>query len=424
MVWRLRRVKVDTVFRCGQLATPKGKEPLCGEAMAAIDVIDDAGIAIRDGIVMGVGRFGRVTSRFHGRTRNLGDRLVTPGLVDSHSHILFAGSRENELGMKLSGSSYMEILAAGGGILKTVRRTREASKQQLARESRARLLSMLAGGVTAAEVKSGYGLNLKDELKMLSVAAGLGGRMLTVPTYLGAHAFPEELKRADYVRKIISSHLPEVKRRSLSSYCDIFIEKGAFSLAESRRILKAARKLGFKLTAHVDEFSHTGGAILAAELGAESVSHLAFTTKSEFGSLASAGVTGIILPSTPLFSMSSRYPDARTMIDEGMSVAIGTDLSPNSWNQSLLFSCMLAVYNCRLRQEEVITAATLNSACAIGLGGNAGSLERGKRADFVCFDLDNYRKMFYTYTPDKVNSVFVLGREAARNQRVASLSAS
>lgn len=406
-------MKADRLFRCGQLVTPTGSTAVCGETMADVRVVDDAGIAVKDGLVIGVGRFGRVSSRFEGPIRDLGDRLVTPGLVDSHSHIVFAGSRENELGMKLSGRSYMDILASGGGILSTVKRTRNATMRQLAKESRTRLLSMLAGGVTAAEVKSGYGLNVKDELKMLRVAGKLGGSMLTVPTFLGAHAFPEGIGRADYVREVITSQLPAVKRSSLSDYCDVFIEKGAFTLTESRRILRAAEKLGFRLTAHVDEFTHTGGAILAAEIGATSVSHLAFTPRSEFGPLASAGVTGIILPSTPLFSMSPRYPDARSMIDEGMSIAIGTDLSPNSWNQSLLFSCMLAVYNCRLKQEEAITAATLNSACAIGIGKIAGSIERGKRADFVCFDLDDYRKLFYTYTPETVRSVYLLGREAS-----------
>jgi imidazolonepropionase len=274
---------------------------------------------------------------------------------------------------------------------------------------------MMAGGVTSVELKSGYGLNLEGELKMLRIACDIAHGMMAVPTYLGAHAFPPEKGRKEYVREIVKEQLPEVKRLSLSSYCDIFIEKGAFNIREARSILCAAKELGFRITAHIDEFSNTGGAVLAAELAAVSVSHLAFTPRSDFALLAEAGTIGIILPSTPLFSMGNRYPDAGSMISEGMAVAVGTDLSPNSWNESLMLSCLLSVYRCGLKQEEAITAATLNSACAIGLGGIAGSLEPGKRADFVCFDFDDYRKIFYRYAANQVKSVYSGGREAVLN---------
>ncbi len=409
-------VRVDSIFRCGQLVTPSGTDVLKGDEMSQIEAIDDAGLAVKGGIVVDVGRFGSISSRYGGRLRDLGDRLVLPGFVDSHSHLVFSGSRERELGMKLSGRSYMEILDSGGGILSTVRKTRRATGRELEKESSSRLQRMVEGGVTSFEIKSGYGLNLRDELKMLAVASGIGHGLPTVPTYLGAHALPPEKSRKDYIDEIVGRHLPEVRKRSLSAYCDIFIEKGAFTLEEARAVLSAAKKSGFMLTAHVDEFSETGGAALASELGAVSVSHLAYTPRSEFSSLAANGVTGIILPSTPLFSMGTRYPDARSMISEGMSVAIGSDLSPNSWNESLLLSCTLAVYSCRLRQEEAIAAATLNSACAIGLGKVAGSLEGGKRADFACFDIDDYRKMFYMYTPNPVHSVFSAGKKIVSNR--------
>lgn len=406
-------VRVDSIFRCGQLVTPRGTSALKGDEMSRIEVIDDAGIAVKDGSVAGVGRFGSISSRYSGPLSDLGDMLVSPGLVDCHSHLVFSGSRENELGMKLSGRSYMDILDSGGGILSTVRKTRRATGKQLEKESSGRLRRMVEGGVTSLEIKSGYGLELRAEMKMLAVASAIGHGLPTVPTYLGAHALPPEKSREEYIDDIVGRHLPEVKKRSLSAYCDIFIEKGAFTLEEARTVLSAAKKSGFLLTAHVDEFSETGGAALASELGAVSVSHLAYTPRSEFSSLAAGGVTGIILPTTPLFSMSTRYPDARSMISEGMAVAIGSDLSPNSWNESMLLSCTLAVYSCRLRQEEAIVAATLNSACAIGLGKEAGSLERGKRADFVCFDMDDYRKMFYMYSPNPVQSVFSAGKRIA-----------
>ncbi len=403
--------RVDSVFRCAQLVTAAGSGPLKGDEMGEITVIDGAGIAVKDGYVAGIGRYGRVSSRFSGRIIELGDVLVSPGLVDCHSHLVFSGSRESELSMKLAGRSYMEILDSGGGILSTVRMTRKAGRRKLAAESASRLSSMLAGGVTSFEIKSGYGLNLSDELKMLEVANEIGGSCLTSPTYLGAHAFPPEKSRREYIDEIVSVHLPEVRRRSLSECCDIFIEEGAYTPEEAKKILGAAGRLGYRLTAHVDEFSDTGGASVASELGAASVSHLAFTPRSEFSALATSDTTGIILPSTPLFSMSRRYPDARAMISEGMSVAIGTDLSPNSWNESMLLSSTLAVYNCGLKQEEAITAATLNSAFAAGIGDAAGSFEEGKRADFVCFDVDDYRKLFYRYTTNPVLSVYVLGKD-------------
>lgn len=402
-----------TVFRCSQLATASGSRPLTGDSMADIAIIDDAGIAVRDGMIAGVGRYRSIGSRFGGRAKDLGEVLVTPGFVDCHSHSLFAGSREGELSMKLAGKSYMEILASGGGISSTVRSTRKAGKGRLVKETTGRLRRMLSGGITAFEIKSGYGLNLRDEVKMLRAIGELPLQSPIVPTYLGAHAFPPEMQRAAYVADIVERQLPEVWRLSLSPYCDIFIEEGAFTTGDSETILSRAKSLGFKITAHVDEFSDTGGARVASGLGAVSVSHLAFTPRSEFRQLAESSTTGIILPSTPLLSMSPKYPDARSMISSGMAVAIGTDLSPNSWNESILLSCMLAVYNCGMKQEEALAASTLNSACAIGLGEVAGTLEKGKRADFACLGLDDFRKLFYRYSPQQVESVYVGGRKVS-----------
>lgn len=368
---------------------------------------EDAAIAVLDGRIVACGRRAQVVSGHSGRRVQLGDRTVIPAFVDCHSHALFAGSREKELARKLRGDTYMDILRSGGGILQTVARTREASEQQLISETRPRLLGMLYGGTTCVEVKSGYGLSTEHEVKMLKAARRLGsGWQKVVPTCMSAHAFPPDVPRADYISEIIDVHLPAIGSERLSALCDVFIEEGAFTPGEALRILAAAGRLGFGLTAHIDEFSCTGAAEDIAGLGAVSVSHLAHTPRSSFGVLASAGTTGIILPSTPLFSMSRRFPDARSMISAGMSVALGTDLSPNSWNESMMLSCILAVYACGLKQEEALTASTLNSAACIGVAAELGTIEAGKRADFVCLDIDSPEKMFYRHSDSIVHAVY------------------
>ncbi len=396
--------------------TPSGNVVRRGESMRDVQFAEDAAIAVLDGRIVACGRRATVKSAHSGRIVSLGDRTVIPAFVDCHSHALFAGSREKELARKLNGESYMDILRSGGGILHTLTKTREAEEDRLKSETVPRLRGMLAGGTTCVEVKSGYGLSLEHELKMLDAANRLSSANQTVvPTYMGAHAFPPDAKRSEYISEIINSHLPVVHERGLSALCDVFIEDGAFTPDEGLRILSAAAGLGFRLTAHIDEFSCTGAAEDIAALGAVSVSHLAHTPRSSFPALAASGTTGIVLPSTPLFSMSRRFPDASSMVSEGMSVAIGTDLSPNSWNESMMFSSMLAVYACGLRQEEALTAATLNSAGCIGMSGELGSIEAGKRADFICLDIDTPGKIFYRNSDRMIQAVYSGGVKVRRN---------
>jgi imidazolonepropionase len=385
--------------------------------MRDVQFTEDAAIAVRDGRIAECGSRTSVESKHSGRKVSLGDRIVVPAFTDCHSHALFAGSREKDLIRKLRGDSYLDILKGGGGILYTLAKTREAGEEQLISETLPRLHGMLAGGMTCVEVKSGYGLSLEHELKMLRAAGRLSSpRQTIVPTYLGAHAFPPGTGRSDYISEIIHSQLPAVKRSGLSSICDVFIEDGAFTPEEGLRILASAGKLGFRLTAHIDEFTCTGAAEGIAALGAVSVSHLAHTPRNSFQALASSGTIGIILPSTPLFSMSRRFPDGASMISAGMPVAIGTDLSPNSWNESMMLSCILAVYECGMTQEEVLTAATLNSSCAVGMSEELGSIEKGKKADFICLDIDGPGKIFYRNSDNIVNSVFSSGVEVYRSQ--------
>jgi imidazolonepropionase len=408
-------LKADLIVECGQIASPLGNGQLSGDAMGSIVLTDDAAMAIVDGRFAACGKRADIERDFAGRKIELGDRLVVPAFVDCHSHALFAGSREDELSRKLRGVPYMQILKEGGGILRTVRSTRRADEAQLVSESRKRLDRMLRNGITCVEMKSGYGLELEQELKMLRAIRSMNSRsQVTVPTYLGAHAVPPESDRETYVRDIIGRQLPAVTGSGLSSICDIFVEEGAFTTDDAVRILGAASKLGFRLTAHVDEFSCTGSAEILSGLGAASLSHLARTPADSFPVLAENGTIGIILPSTPLFSMSAEYPKASRMISEGMAVAVGTDLSPNSWNESIMLSALLSVYRCGLTQEQALTAATLNAASAAGLGGQCGSIEPGKRADFICFDTESFGHLFYTHSDSLIMSVYAAGEEVYR----------
>ncbi|MBX8631304.1 MAG: imidazolonepropionase [Thermoplasmata archaeon] len=405
-------MKADLLIECGQMVTPSGSGPKCGEQMNDLLVVDGAAIAVREGNVIDFGRKGEMENRYGGKRRDVGDSVVCPAFVDCHSHVVFSGSRENELSRKLRGATYMEILREGGGILSTVRSSRAADETSILRESMGRAAAMLRNGVTCLEAKSGYGLNLEQELKLLRVAGMMNsGLQRVVPVYLGAHAIPPERSREEYVDEIVKKHLPAVIEGRYSGICDIFVEEGAFTPDDAVQILLSAKKLGFAITAHVDEFKCSGAAETISSLGASSLSHLAHTPRSSFSTLAENGTIGIILPSTPLFSMSRVFPDASGMVSEGMAIAVGTDLSPNSWNESMMLSALLSVYDCGLSQEAAITATTLNAACAIGVAGERGSIEKGKRADILCLDIDSYRKMFYRHSDSIIKHVYSGGME-------------
>ncbi|MEM3851400.1 MAG: imidazolonepropionase [Methanomassiliicoccales archaeon] len=402
-------MKCDTLIRCGQLCTFHGVNALSGEALSEMDVIDDGCIVVRDGIIVDTGRFKSVRARHSGRVFDTGDRAVLPAFVDPHTHLLFAGERSSELSMKLRGLSYGEILARGGGIMRTVRATRRASRKALMRDATARITDMLHQGTCSFEVKSGYGLTASSEIRMLEALKSLSRKYSITATYMGAHSLPPGKKRESYVEEIRRIHLPAIVDRKLASFCDVFVEAFAFSTEEALAILTAASSLGLRTTAHIDEFSSTGGVERLAAAGVHSLSHLAFTRRDEFSVMARHHVMGILLPSTPLFSFSEHYPDGKGMISEGVPVAIGTDLSPNSWNTSMLFSCMMAVYKCGLTVEQAVASSTLNAACAIGQGDSVGTLDKGKLADIHVLNCSRIQDLFYRYSGNMTAAVFRKG---------------
>jgi imidazolonepropionase len=361
-----------------------------------------------------LGRFARLDAR--GGT-------VTPGLVDPHTHLLFAGSREDELELRQRGAGYMEILAAGGGILSTVAATRAAPAEALHAHGRRWLDEMLGHGTTTIEAKSGYGLDLATELRLLAVAHELGkaGPIEIVPTFLGAHAVPPEYRsRPDgaeaYVRSIIDEQLPGVAAQGRARFCDVFCEEGAFTADQSRRILLAASGFGLLSRLHADELVPSGGAELAAEIGAVSADHLAAPSEAGMTALAEAAAEGravvaTLLPATTWFLMKNHHAPARRFIERSIPVAIGTDFNPGtSPTASMPLAMTVACLSLGLTPDEALVAATINAAYAIGLGDEIGSLEGGKAADFVIWNVPTSRQIPYWPAADLVRTVVKRGR--------------
>jgi imidazolonepropionase len=348
---------------------------------------------------------------------------ITPGLVDPHTHLLFAGSREGELELRQQGMGYLEILAAGGGILSTVAATREASAETLAAHGRRWLDEMLGHGVTTVEAKSGYGLDLPTELRLLDVAYQLGqeGPIEVVPTWLGAHAVPPELRgrpedTETYVRQLIDEQLPGVAAQGRAVAADVFCEEGVFSADQSRRILQAAVGYGLRPRLHADELAPSGGAELAAEIGATSADHLATPSAAGIDALAAAAVgdqpvVATLLPATTWFLMKDHHAPARTFIERGVPVAIGTDFNPGtSPTPSLPLAMTAACLNLRMTPDEVLAAVTINAAAALGLAEEIGSLEPGKQADVVIWNVSTSRQIPYWPAADLVRTVIKRGR--------------
>ena len=344
-----------------------------------------------------------------------GGRLVTPGLVDAHTHLVFGGWRQHELPLKLRGAAYLEILQAGGGILSTVEATRAASEAELLQRGSGFLAELAAQGVTTVEIKSGYGLNWTTERKQLRVIRELArqSRMQIVSTFLGAHAVPVEYagKADGYVEEICREMLPAVVREKLAQFCDVFCEEGVFSVEQSRRILETARSLGMGLKIHADEIAELGGSALAGELRAVSAEHLVATGPSGMDALARGGVTAVLLPGTSLY-LNKTYAPAREMIARGIPVAVATDFNPGSCPSLNLHLCMtLACLKYRMTPEEILTAVTLNAACALGLGKSTGTVEPGKRADLVIWNAEDLDMVCYRMGSNLVHRVICAGGE-------------
>ncbi|HEV8631174.1 MAG TPA: imidazolonepropionase [Thermoanaerobaculia bacterium] len=404
-----------------EVATPRGNTPRRGTAQGEVARLAGAEVLCRDGRIAFVGppaerhrRFGELIAA--ARLEGHGGTLV-PGFVDPHTHLPWAGSREDELAQRLAGRTYQEIAAAGGGILSTVRATRQASAEELVALVRRRLDRMLAHGTTTAEAKSGYGLTLADESKQLQAIAAAAARHAVdlVPTLMAAHEVPPE-HRADrrrYLDLVCEEIVPAAAASGLARFCDVFCEQGVFSAEESRRVLRAGVAHGLLPRLHADEFVDSGGAALAAELGALSADHLIAVSPAGIEALARAGVTAVLLPGTSFFLMKHTYAPARRLIEAGVPVALATDCNPgSSYTESLPMVLVLAVFELRLSIAEALTAATLNAACCLGLGEEVGSVEEGKRADLVLLDAPNLLHLAYHYGVNPVAAVVKAGRVA------------
>lgn len=395
------------IKNANELITLKGpNRPRIKKEMSNLSIIKNGSIAIKDGFIVDIGKNLKFKAK---KTIDAKGKTALPGFVDPHTHLVFAGSREFELDWKLKGLTYMEILKKGGGITFTVNETRKASDKQLLTESRKRLDNMLLHGTTTCEGKSGYGLNLETELKILKVQKELNDThpIDIVSTFLGAHAVPKELKTEEYVRILINKMLPKIN--GLAKYCDVFCEKGIFTPNQSKRILEAGKNFGLIPKIHADEIKDTGGAALAAEVDAISADHLLMSNIKGLKDMAKKGVIGIMLPGTPYSLMMKVYADARKMLDMGVPIALATDLNPNCWIENMQFIIQLACLNMKMTPAEAITAATFNSACAIGLNDTVGSLETGKQADIIILDIPNYKFLPYHYGINMVETVIKKG---------------
>lgn len=405
------------IYNAAQVATVASAGPKRGAAMGELGLVTDGAIAIRDGRIVQVGPSADLCARVKAERRlDAGGRLILPGFVDPHTHLVWAGDRADEFERRVAGASYMEIMAAGGGIMNTVRNTRRADVDELVAQTRPRLERMLAHGTTTVEIKSGYGLTTQDECKQLQAIRQLALTTLAtvVPTFLGAHAIPAEYQgRGDaYVNLIVEEMLPAVAALpDPPPFCDLFCEEGAFSLEQSRRILQAAQGLGFGLKVHVDEFKPLGGTRLAVEMGAVSADHLVCTPPDEIELLAHSDTIAVSLPGTPFGLAHREYTPARALIDAGGALALATDCNPGTcWCENMQFMIALACRYMGMTPAEAICAATLNAAHALGLGDDRGSLEPGKRADLCLLDVPSYPHLAYRFGVNLVHTVVVGGQ--------------
>jgi imidazolonepropionase len=407
------------VINCSQLVTLAGpRRPRAGAEMRELSIIEDGAMLVRGESIERVGTRAEVEP-FIGadcRVLDAGGCVVLPGFVDAHAHPVFAGNRADEFERRAEGMTYQEIAAAGGGILSTVRRTRAASEDELLRAALARERWFLRTGTTTVEAKSGYGLTVEDELKMLRVVRRLNseGKLAYVPTFLGAHEVPEEFRarREEYVDLVVEEMLPRVAAERLAEFCDLFCEERIFTVEESRRVLAAARARGLGLRVHADQLSPSGGALLAAELRAKTADHLEHTDARGVAALRSACVQPVLLPGSVYALGSARYPAARAMIEAGLSVVLATDFNPGSSpTPSMTMILSLASTHMKMTPAESLTGATINAAYSLNRGDEVGSLEEGKRADFVIHDCGDYRELAYFFGVEHARATFVAGRE-------------
>ncbi len=409
------------IINCKQLVTLAGpKRPRVGPELSDLGIIADGALLVRDGRIECAGNRDVVERLISADCEvvDAGGRVVLPGFVDAHTHPVFAGTRVDEFEQRAGGMTYQEIAARGGGIQSTVRATRAAASDDLIAAGKRYAQWFLRGGTTTVEAKSGYGLSLEDELKILRAVRSLDKEtpLRFVPTFLGAHDIPPEYRsrRNAYVSLLIDEMLPRVAQEKLAEYCDVFCENNVFTTDEAWKILSAARCQGLGLRIHADQLSLSGGAKLAAELGAVTADHLEHTDTEGIAALKTAGVQPVLLPGSVYALGSSQYPRAREMIDAGLAVVLATDFNPGSSpTPSMLMVLSLASTHLRMTPAESISAATINAAYSLGRGDQLGSLELGKVADFVVHDCDDYRELAYFFGVEHALAVYTRGRLAS-----------
>lgn len=399
----------------GTLQTPVGSFKHGGEKQAENVKIKNAAILVDGGRIKAIAADGRLPEGAEGAEEviDAGGRLVTPGLIDCHTHMVFGGYRQAEIPLKLRGAGYLDILRAGGGILDTVTKTRQATEQELYEKSMAFLDEMLAFGVTTVESKSGYGLDKDDELKQLRVNKRLDAdhKIDIVSTFLGAHAIPPEYKgrASEYIEMLCSEVLPVVAEEKLAGFCDVFCEDEVFDVEQSRRMLTAAQQLGLKARIHADEIEEIGGAVLSGEIGAVSAEHLIATGEKGMASMAKGGVIADLLPMTS-FYLNKTFAPARRMIELGIPVAIASDFNPGSCpSLNLQLAMSMGYIKYRMTPEEVLSAVTINAACSVGLENEIGTLEEGKKADIVIWDAPDMEMLVYRFGSDLARTVIKNG---------------
>ncbi len=389
-----------------EVVTPPATSlPLAGEAMDKIERHPNTDILIDGDKIIEIGKN---LDSDGAEVIDVSGKVIMPGFVDPHTHLVWSGSREHELEWKLKGRTYQEILADGGGILRTVKETRKSDEEQLQQESLIRFKNAVKHGSTTIEIKSGYGLEKETELKQLKVANWLGnlGLAETVITFMGAHALPEGAERRTYILEVIDM-LSAV--REMADFCDVFCEEGAFTVDESRKVLEAAMNQGFGLKIHADEFGDTGGGRLAAELGVISADHLAGSTSETITALRDSGTIGVLLPGTPFAILSDHFAPARKMIANNLPIALATDCNPNCYTESMQLIQQLAVFRMNMTPAEALVASTINAAFAIGKT-DRGCIAKGWRADLIICDIPDYRHLTYHFGKNHVDSVIIGGK--------------
>jgi imidazolonepropionase len=415
------------VAGCDQLLTCRGPAPKRKDSLNELDLIENGSIASKNGKIVFVGsqkELDRKVTQMPGCIQIDGKGTTClPGLVDSHTHLPFAGSREHEFLLRLKGATYLELAEKGMGIQNTVQKTRQASQSELLSLCQKRLDTMLLHGTTTVEAKSGYGLNLKDEIKQLEVLkqADKSHPVDIISTFMGAHEVPKEFqnKKDEYIKFLTQKIIPEIKKKNLAEFFDVFCEQGVFSIQETKTLVREAKKAGFKIKIHADEFTSLGGAQLAAEEQATSAEHLIAISEKGIQKISKASTAAVLLPGVPFFLLQNKRAPARSLIDSGAAVALATDFNPgSSMTESLFFIMQLGVFTMNMSVEEAINAVTLNAAYAVDRHPQVGSLEPGKKMDMILCEAPNYPYLVYHFGINPVTHVIKNGKVVVKNRLI------